>query len=255
MSHRDHTIVSGPSSLRLRPEDLDQAAGTGGVRLLVAGQATVSLTLARKQAFEVWFSDPDAWGTPTVRWVVDRNDVTLYLLDAGEWMQVERFTRVTRGFAGQDYRPASGGMAGVPSGEVELPDAEIGVDSDPTCVYWFSFDCHNRRLLYGKGEMRRNAALACHTLPAPTTTGSDPAAWMRSVRVASITPAPAVKLAEVWRDPVCIDPPLRVLATDAITMEQIARHTHTVPTNLSPECRLLYDNVAGANFRDRKSVV
>jgi uncharacterized cupin superfamily protein len=245
MSHPVQTFVSGPTSLGLSTEALERAAEAGGIRFIVVGQATVVVRLAHKQPFEVCFADPKAWGAPALKWCVDRRDVSLHLRQDGVWTEVARFFRKTLGFAGQDYTPA-GGLAGAPGGAVEIPDAEMGLDSDPSCTYWFSFDQQHREVLYGKGELRRSAALATHGFSAAERTAT---AWMRGVGSLTISPTAAVKHVEVWRDPVCVEPPLKVVSADAITMEQVAMGTHTVPANLSPECRALHDNVAGRAFR------
>ena len=246
MSQQSDSLVSAPSSLQLTSADLERAAAAGGIRLIVAGQGAVLVTLRHRQTFEVCFADTESWGAPAVRWRIDRADVTIDFFDC-EWRELARTDRRQAGFGGRFPSLETVGTDGSSGEMVPSLDADLGLDLDPTCTYWFSFDHNNRQILYGKGELRLSAALVKYVFPTQGERGSS--TWMRGVRTVTITPTGIMKTVEVTRDPVCVDPPLKVISPDVITMEQMARRTHTVPANLSPECRVLHDNVAGGNFR------
>jgi predicted metal-dependent enzyme (double-stranded beta helix superfamily) len=214
MTHHDDTFERIPTHLALDPR-----AGDGKpveeVRLLVRGQGTVGLVLATVQPFTVTIGSPDE---AAFRWSVDETGATLSECGGGEWKEVA----------------------------VALtPPAAL--DPEPNCVYWFSFDAHNRALIYGKGEMRLRTQLASHDNPRPVTDAPDPYAWF--AQAASVQVAPGLERpADVWRDPVTVEPALKVLPVDAITMEQMAKGTHTVAANLTPICQQLYSNVVGRRF-------
>jgi hypothetical protein len=168
----------------------------------------------------VTFAPAGLWGSPALRWEVDFGSVTLRERAAGQWRVLETFE-------------ADG----------------IGVDPEEQCQYWVSVDCHNRASGYGKGEMRLGTQLAAHSF-APFTVsggGDDPYAWLTALTEARIEPA-VIHPADVWRDPVTVDPALRILPTNTITMVDMAEGKATVAANLTTECQILYDNVAGDGF-------
>lgn len=127
------------------------------------------------------------------------------------------------------------GMSGARLAAVEARDSE------PGCRHWFSLDSANRTIKYGRGEVRDGTALIRFDATEATYD------WIASV--ASIGYGNSIRPERVLRDPVVFDPPLKVLPTSLITIEDIARSLATVPANLSPECRQLYDNIGGENFR------
>lgn len=124
----------------------------------------------------------------------------------------------------------------------------IGLDPDKTCRYWFSLDYHNRRLSYGKGEMRRSTLLAEYDLPKPPEDSDveDPYLWVDDV--AYITASENVRDIQAWRDPVTIEPPVQVIPVDKMTMDVAANCTATVPSGLTSACQALYGNISGKSF-------
>ena len=62
-----------------------------------------------------------------------------------------------------------------------------GLDPEPACQYWFSIDAHNRRLSYGKGEMRLATRLASCDLPPAADAAPDAYDWLMSVDTVEIT--------------------------------------------------------------------
>ena len=218
MTHHDETFLPRPAHLVFVP-------GAGGgpeevedLRLMVHGQGTFGFLLTEMEPFTVTVGAPEQWGSPALRWAVGCEGATLHERTAGQWRQIP----VTVG-------------------------PESGLDADPGCPYWFSVDAHNRALLYGKGEMRLTCALAKHQLPPAPKQGPDPYAWLAAATTLHVSP-PVARTADVWRDPVTVEPPMKIVPVDEITMEAMATGAATVAANLSAECQVLYANVAGERF-------
>jgi len=184
-------------------------------RLPVRGQGTIGFALAASGAFTVT-ARGDADG-PAFRWSVDSYGATLVELSAA-------------------------------GGETELLTvAGAGLDASLACPYWFSFDCHNRLVRYGKGEMRLGTMQASCALPPPPGKGADPWAWIKRIEDVEIA-ADVAGYVDLWKDPVTIELPMRVVPHDSITMEDMAYGRVTVPASLTPTGQKLYDNVAGTSF-------
>ena len=202
----------------------DQAAN-GPVRadLTIRGQGTIAFAARVGAPFTltIWGSEP---GVPRLRWRVDEAGVSLArspVLPETEWTYLP--------LAFQDrVKPA-------------------GLDPSSACTYWFSFDCHNRAVIYGKGEMRLGTSIAFHQFPMPEKDRPDESSWLMDLQSVEIDAVVPGKI-DIWRDPVTVEPPLRVVPHDAITMDDIAEGRLTVPASLTPVCQKLYDNVAGASF-------
>jgi Cysteine dioxygenase type I len=217
MSHSDEEIAGIPTHLTYVPP-----AGSGGggmedrISLLVRGQGTIAFAIHESRPFEV-ATRTGATGTPGgFAWRIEAGVAVLRERQGEAWSEVARF-------------------------------AGVGLDPATDCPYWFSFDCHNRALLYGKGEMRLGTMLAAHRLPPVEEHEDDPHAWIAAID-AIATDAAIAGEADIWRDPVTQEPPMRVVPDDAITMEDIARGRVTSAANLTPTCQQLYRNVAGAAF-------
>lgn len=214
------TYVNPAASLPVRQPLFGFAAAGGDAavpdreaRLPVAGQGTVSFEVPDREPFTVSAAGP---GESGLRWRIEADAALFEMAAAGRgWEPVARFDGA-------------------------------GIDPDGACPYWFSFDCRNRALLYGKGELRLGTSLARHALPPAPREGDDPWAWVARLDVVGI--AARAERGWVWRDPVTVEPPMRVLPRDAVTMDDLARGDVTAPGSLSPVCQRLYDNVAGASF-------
>ncbi|HEU0129746.1 MAG TPA: cysteine dioxygenase family protein [Mycobacteriales bacterium] len=211
MTHQNETFQRVPAHLAL-----DSLPGDRVVRLLVTGQGTVVVTDPDAAAFTVTVAASEARGAEAFRWTVDADGVRLSRRRASRWTDV-----------------------------VDVPGA--GIDPDPLCEYWFSIDSHNRALMYGKGEMRLNTKLARYALDAPPKGKADPYAWLAQVETVRVEGGVA-DAADLWRDPVVVDPPMRVVPDSAMTMEDAATGAVTVAANLTPTCQVLYANVAGPAF-------
>ncbi len=219
MTHHDEDFLPRPAHLIFVPGAEGGPTEIEDLRLLVAGQGTIAFRLTEMAPFTVTVGAPDQWGAPALRWEVGFDGATLSERASGRWSRLASFD-----------------------------GARFGLDAEPMCPYWFSVDGHNRRVRYGKGEMRLGTCLASHDLPkAPEPPAVDPYAWLRAASVLTVSP-PVASVADVWRDPVTVEPPLRILPRDVITMEDMANARGTVAENLTAECQVLYANVAGPGF-------
>jgi hypothetical protein len=228
LAHGDY--LARPARILMAPPAPGTEPECREARLPVHGQGTIAFAIARRARFEVTVK-ADEWAEPGFRWEVDFGGASLSEHKNGKWYVVDS-------------------VGGVESrcGPAWMPD--IGIDPDPACRYWFSIDCHNRLLRYGKGEMRLETLLLEHKLPpAPTDGAPDPYRWLCAVGSVGIG-AETKGDVEIWRDPVTYETPMRVVSADAITMDDVARETNrvTVPANLTAACQTLYANVAGKAF-------
>jgi len=115
------------------------------------------------------------------------------------------------------------------------------LDADQDCLYWFSLDAHNRRLYYGKGEVRLETK--CLEVLIPGQQG--PCSWIDQLSVMGYD---NVSEAIIMRDPLVAPLPLKVVGTDEITMDDVARGALTVPAGLAPEAQILYSFISGKKF-------
>lgn len=213
MTHATENFLQIPSHLTLAPTE-GETQSAPEIRLLVRGQGTIGFAIAQKAAFTVEVRGDD-WGAPAFRWDVDFGAVRLNEHKEGQWQEVW--------------------------------SEPHGLDREPTCPYWFSFDSHNRVLGFGKGEMRKSCELACYGYGPKPEEGPDPYAWLAKAESVAVS-ASIRGSVDIWRDPVTVEPPMYVVSHDAITMDDMAHGKLTVPANLSPTCQQLYDNVAGKAF-------
>lgn len=134
----------------------------------------------------------------------------------------------------------------------EIPDGySIGIDPNPNCVYWVSIDTFNKLLRYGKGEMRKSTILLEYRFGMPPNLftkdlNTDFAPYIKDLK--GIEASKGVKLSHIWADPVVVEPPVAILATDQLTMTDAAKNKYVTPGSLSKECQVLYDHISGENF-------
>jgi hypothetical protein len=210
---------------RTIPSALLKGAEAPETDLIIRGQGTIAFALARPGPFRLTIRGEDP-GVPSLRWNVVAGDVSLdrsLPLPDGGWEPLDLVVNE------KHVKPA-------------------GIDPSPDCAYWFSFDCHNRTAYYGKGEIRLGTMIASHQFPKPDKEKKEPdiSRWLTDLQHFEIS-IPTRDI-DIWRDPVTVDPPMRVVRHDAITMDDIAAGKLTVPASLTPVCQKLYDNVAGASF-------
>jgi hypothetical protein len=193
--------------------EADAAAAT--YKLPVKGQGTIGFAISQSSPFEV--TARAGFGSPALRWTIGSYEAVL------EAVSIE----------------------GEATELLKVPG--VGLDASLACPYWFSFDCHNRLIRYGKGEMRLGTMLASRELERPKGGQPDPWAWLSGIEEVEAS-APVAGFVDLWKDPVTIELPMRVVPHDMITMEDIAYGRVTVPASLTATCQKLYDNVAGARF-------
>jgi predicted metal-dependent enzyme (double-stranded beta helix superfamily) len=200
------------------PPPLRAEGGSGSAatyRLPVKGQGTIGFVLTESSQFTV--TARAGFGSPLLRWTIGSYEALL------EAVSIE------------------GGVTEL----LRVPG--VGLDASLACPYWFSFDCHNRFVRYGKGEMRLGTMLASFEPELPKHGEDDPWTWMAGIEEVELA-APTGGFVDLWKDPVTIELPMRVVPHDSITMEDIAYGRVTVPASLTATCQKLYDNVAGARF-------
>ena len=119
-------------------------------------------------------------------------------------------------------------------------DDEVAtLDQDGSCPYWVSLDSINGKIRYGKGEVRLGTCLFECNVPQDIE-------YLGSIGKVETNTNAHIK--SVYRDPVVIDPAPYVVDRNYITMEDVARGTKTVVTELSKTCQRLYGTVSGKNF-------
>jgi predicted metal-dependent enzyme (double-stranded beta helix superfamily) len=221
MTHVDENFLRMPSHLRLDPagdgDDVPQK-----IRLMVKGQGTIGFAIERMAPFSVSIGAA-SWGEPAFRWTIGFKGAVLEERVEGEWWALK---------AEPIARAADPGPA---------------LDPEPTCPYWFSFDPANRALIYGKGEMRLGCGLLRYPLSPRPEDAPDPYAWLAQAECVEVS-APIRGNVNVWRDPVTVEPPMRVIPMDAMTLEKVSGGAVTVPANLTPTSQILYGTIAGRDF-------
>ena len=240
MSHHDSIRQSSPKVVSLQapmPQSRDLAPDPGP-QLIIPGQGALTFTIPRgvKEA-SILFS-ANLLGSASLLFKINEEDAGFYHIDATSP-------------EGSQESPISvlDGSRIVP----DIPDGyPAGIDSNEKCVYWVSIDSINKVLRYGKGEMRLKTILREYHYGIPPTVftkdiDNDPYPFIQNVR--KIEPK-NVNLAHAWIEPITTEPPVSVLPSSEFTMDQAAsaENIHATPTDLSPECQVLYGNVAGEKF-------
>lgn len=190
-------------------------------RLILKGQGAVAVTTANNREFSIYLSASATEKFPGYALTINQEKATFYRYEPENQL-------------------------------IELKsELGVGIDSEEECWYWLSlekikcsFDSINCRLRYGKGEQRKLNILMEYTLD--DCTGSE--SWIEDIEHIHFN-STDIKLGEIWRDPVTIEPPLLIFPRDTITMEMAATYKGTVVENLTSECQKLYANVAGKQFQ------
>lgn len=115
-------------------------------------------------------------------------------------------------------------------------------------AYWFSLDTNNRVLKYGKGEMLNRLVLFSYKFPPkPAPPEVDPFAFIAALKYVALSDVPPSLVAAHAMLPVAVtlDPPPQIIASDQITLEDIAGNLFSVAADLPQACQALYANVAG----------
>lgn len=221
MSHHSEKFMTAPRILTFSPEEQEQAIEN--VQLVVKGQGVLVL------------KDPDQGGF-YIDMTVEDNTMSFRLTkDGGQLVVVEN---------GEETIIA-------PSPELRTnrsPITQISIDKDKEAAYWLSLECtvnpHDTEeqvqiIKFGIGEVREALVQFNITLT--------DYAWLN--QLSSFTIPENVLPIEVYRDPVVLDPPLAVIPTDEISIDDIALNRGVVPANLTAACQILYKNISGKNFQ------
>lgn len=125
-------------------------------------------------------------------------------------------------------------------------DYTSGIDKNPTCRYWVSIDYLNKRLRYGKGEMRLSTTLLDFKFDEPKNlfTKDEKDKYKFISKLKTIKVSTEIEMVSLWKDPIVVEPSALVVPPSKFTMEMAANNTATTPTSLSKECQVLYGNVA-----------
>ncbi|MFP5274728.1 cysteine dioxygenase [Coleofasciculus sp.] len=190
-------------------------------QLILKGQGTVAVSTINNREFSIYLSASATEFFPGYALTVNQQKATFYRCEQGNQL-------------------------------IELKsESGVGLDSEEKCWYWFSIekiqcslDSINCRLRYGKGEQRELNILMEYTLDDCTASES----WIEDIKHIHLNPID-IKVGEIWRDPVTIEPPLLIFPRDTITIEMAATYKGTVVENLTSECQKLYANVAGKQFQ------
>ena len=207
MSHHDQQFLRVPKK-RVLTANLDsESLNAKWIQLIVKGQGIVSFAIRQKQPFSWTITEID--GTDGLRLEIVAEGAIIYERNNGLWQQL-----------------------------CEYQGAEFVLDFDDDCHYWYSLDCHNRRIRFGKGETWLQTTLMNFDFPLSPESGDDPYAWVSNVDRVLLTPAIEQNI-DIWLDPITIEPALFVLPTGIIAMDDVALNHATVPANLTDTCQVL----------------
>lgn len=125
-------------------------------------------------------------------------------------------------------------------------DYSLGIDANDKCQYWISIDSLNKRLRYGKGEMRLSTTLLDYQYDiARNLFDKDKDEKYPLVdNLKTIKFSAGINPVSLWKDPIVVEPAALVVAPSDFTMDDAATGMKTTPTSLSKECQILYGNVA-----------
>lgn len=125
-----------------------------------------------------------------------------------------------------------------------------GLSDDSGAYYWFSIDLHNRRLHAGVGEARLDTVIYKYDF-----LQTEGGLWKKSDKIQDflyslthIDMSDNVKVLRLLRDPVTVQIPMLIKATESLTMNDIAEGKILPSANLTPVNKKLYDYVSGKNF-------
>lgn len=230
------SLFAAPPALGAAPPVLDAAPSGASRREVyteyvfpVAGQGTISFTIAADGPFRIVFNDEKTPSGPNHPVIV---------LDMG----VSAITFRNR----NDDSPAS--VIATTS------DARALLAPGLAIPYWFSLDTNNRTLRFGKGEMLPQLCLLDAKLPPPPPPDSnefDRYAYIAQLRYIGLagTPMPQPSAHFLWPVPITVGLPGLVVPSDEITLEDIATNRCTVSANLDQAAQVLYGTVAGRGIQ------
>lgn len=220
--HAPLWVGTPPLAMANRRGGLSAAPGAVPTELIVKGQGVIEITSAAPQAPLRLTLSPAAGATGTAG-AAGANRIHLEVSPVGVRIHDDH-------------------------GEIEArsDSAGAGLDRDPSCLYWFSLDAQNRRLRYGKGEVRLDTLLLEAPIPGPVGQRQEPGLWVFEL---SRLECENVASATIWRDPLTAPLPLLVIPTDAMTLDTVASHGAIVAADLAVEAQRLHGTISGRLFR------
>jgi len=198
--------------------------------LLIAGQGTIVFELPHKSiSAEIVFSSDSG---EEVRIYLDKSTASFTYKNKG----TESWTNLELENEGKHIISP-------------VDNYNLGIDDDKRCRYWVSIDDLNKRLRYGKGEMRLSTCLLDYQYDIPLTLFNkaekkDHLKYIFINDLKKFKTSEGLALITLWKDPVISEPPSLVVPPADFTMEDAATGTKATPTSLSKECQILYGNVA-----------
>jgi len=123
---------------------------------------------------------------------------------------------------------------------------KLGLVNLPGAYYWFSLDAQNQAFYAGVGEARMENVIFQYKFSFNNDTErKETKAFLESIEKINIGETKPIRL---LRDQITQKVPLKVLGTDDITMEAIARGDGIPIANLSETSQKLYNCVSGKKF-------
>lgn len=208
MSHHHEPFSSAPEKLIFSQEKLYDFNKI--IKLIVKGQGTFAFKSSQAAPFEIFISF-DNLQKDGLQLEVNTKNTSLYLLKNNQKIHLKSTSNCT-------------------------------IDAEPDALYWVSLNHLEQVLKVGIGEVRD--ILTCFECPL-SSNGITPTD-LRQIDHFKVSSSviPVIN----YRDPVVLDPALKIISTDQITIEDIAHNNYVIPINLTKSCQKLYSNISGRNF-------
>jgi len=211
MSHHDESFALAPDILSFEQNAKDQLDGK--VKLIILGQGALAVKNTRSNHF-------------TIHFAADENKLSFHINKKEAKFTLYKDDIILR----------------------ELVYPNIKLDIDESAIYWFSIDGLSNTIKYGVGEVRESLTLIelkfdeSWLSNEPETLES----WLLNVDTLCISEG--LEPIELYKDPIVYDPSLKIISADQVSIEDIARNNYVTPSDLTPGCQKLYNNISGANF-------
>jgi len=270
MSHHNSINVNLPQKVNLEIRNQSEAVLDTAIlptklddKFLISGQGSLVFRLSKKgrkaKSLSVVFSTPLTFPKDHLNKEIGQLKLTIsptyakfqYRKDSsGEWQDFElRNGKIHSEEKYQENR-AKGKIdkkEGIDNPIVYPKDLySIGIDPNEECLYWISVDALNKRLLFGKGEMRHNTRLLDYKYDLPKNLFNKTKKRRHDFieNLSGFQLSKGIKAVTLWKDPVVVEPPVLVVSSKDFTMDIAAAGTATTASSLSKECQILYGNVA-----------
>ncbi|PHI18798.1 hypothetical protein CEQ90_16215 [Lewinellaceae bacterium SD302] len=247
MSHHDSIGSHQPKKVLFYPQDTSEessAQAPGNIpvpldheALLIPGQGCVVFTVPEEKTkeVEIIFSHSDE---EQLRFHLNGNSAKFDYRksETAIWQNFELLPQKPD----EEPRIINGEISPVPD------DFSLGIENNRNCRYWVSIDYLNKKLRYGKGEMRESTVLLDYVYDVPQSLfhSEQNEEYSFIGQLNSFHATPGAQLVALWKDPVVTEPPSFVVPSSELTMDDVAKGEKTTAASLSSECQILYGNVA-----------